>query len=691
MTRSLPFLVPLLLLLSSLAGCSPKNALPAEIIPEPKEMNTDAQGTFTLKESDKPAVSAPDEIRDRLKAFLSETPYAPSEMESEASQSRFLLSLRDTLPGIKSPEGYTLNIGKEGIEIEATGEAGLFYGIQSFLSLTNGGREVPYARITDEPRFPYRGVMIDISRHFFGQETIKKQIDAMARLKLNRLHLHLTDGAGWRLEIESYPKLTGFAAWRTEANYEKWWNGDRHYLSEGTPGAYGGYIKKDEMRELIRYARLRQITIIPEIEMPGHSEEVLAAYPELSCTHEPYKQSDFCAGNEETFRFIETVLSEVIELFPSEYIHIGGDEAAKASWADCPLCQKRMKEEGLKDLNELQSYFVRRVERFLKSKGRKIIGWDEITEGGLSPEATVMTWRGIEGAVLAVKQGNHAIMTPGAYCYLDQYQDAPLTQPQAFGGYLTLEKVYGYEPIPDELTPEEELLILGVQGNLWSEFVPTPEHLEYMLYPRLFGIAEIGWSPREKKDFLRFREKALRLLDEMFAKGYTPFDLKSEAGDRPESFTTTEHLALGKPVSYASTYAEKYAAAGDATLTDGKRGGWNFNDGKWQGFIGEGMDFIVDLGEETAIHEIGLDFLQGSTAWIYLPPEVVFYTSSDGETFTELARLPHEVDETIPVALQTFGIEAESDEPLTTARFVRCVARSHKEGAWLFTDELIIR
>lgn len=400
--------------------------------------------------------------------------------------------------------------------------------------------------INDSPRFPYRGLHLDVSRHFFDKEFVKKQLNAMAYFKMNRLHWHLTDGAGWRIEIKKYPRLTSFAAWRPFDKLNDWWVEGRTFCEQDDPRAVGGYYTQDDIREVVAYAAERHITIIPEIEMPGHSEEVLATYPELSCSGKPYVNADFCIGTEKTFEFLENVLFEVIDLFPSEYIHIGGDEASKSSWNTCPRCQKRMADEHLNSVEELQSYMIHRIEKFLNDHGRKIIGWDEIIEGGLSPTATVMSWRGEEGGIKAVKAGNQAIMTPGKYCYLDAFQDAPNTQPVAIGGYLTLEKVYSFEPVPDSLSTKEAKLILGVQGNVWTEHIPTPEHYEYMIYPRILALAEIGWSPSEVKKWDNFHTRALQAVNILREQGYNPFPLEKEIGDKPESYQKVNHLAIGK-------------------------------------------------------------------------------------------------------------------------------------------------
>ena len=685
--------IAFLFLLSLLSSVRSESATPVTdlpVIPRPKHAVVPTRGAFRLRASDKPVIEAPMDLKERLYEYLESTPFGAAKSPREEARSRFRLKLRGTLPGVSTSEGYVLRVSGKGISIEATGEAGLFYGLQTLLSLKEVGREgIPFVEITDEPRFGYRGLMLDVSRHFFPKEVLKKEIDAMVRLKLNRLHLHLTDAAGWRIQIDKYPRLTNFAAWRDEALWAKWWKGDRKYADEGTPGAYGGYYTKEDIRDLVRYAAVRQITIVPEIELPGHSEEVLTAYPGLSCTHEPYKEADFCAGNEETFRFLEDVLTEVMDLFPSEYLHIGGDEAGKASWKACPLCLRRMEEEHLRDTDELQSYFIRRVQQFVEGKGRKIIGWDEITAGGLGRGATVMAWRGTEGALTAVREGGNAIMTPGAFCYFDQYQDAPNQEPEAIGGYLPLEKVYAFDPVPTGLTPEEVERIIGVQANLWTEYVPTAAHLEYMLYPRLLALSEIAWSPAERKYYPGFRRRALGALTRLRAAGYRTFDLANEVGNRPEARSPKPHLAMGKRVTYAKPYAPQYEAGGESALTDGKRGGWSYGDGLWQGFIPSGFDATVDLGKRTAVREISLDFMQVKEPGVFLPREVTFYVSEDGKRFEKLTSVTHVTDESCPVDYKTYTWKSEGGKPLFT-RYIRCEAKPHKIGVWLFTDEIVV-
>ena len=592
---------------------------------------------------------------------------------------------------LPSPESYTLSVTPRRIIIRSTSGAGLFYGMQTLLQLltpSGTGYSVASVEIEDTPRFAYRGFMLDVSRHFFSKEFVKKQIDALAFYKINRLHLHLTDAAGWRIEISKYPLLTDFAAWRTEPNWKKWWNGGREYVRFDEPGASGGYYTQKDICEILEYARQHYMTVIPEIEMPSHSEEVLAAYPQLSCSGEPYKNSDFCVGNEETFAFLENVLTEVMVLFPSEYIHIGGDEAGKSAWKTCPKCQKRMKDEHLVNVDELQSYLIHRIEKFLNAHGRHLLGWDEILQGGIAPNATVMSWRGEEGGIAAVTSGHRAVMTPGAYCYLDSYQDAPYSQPEAIGGYLPLKKVYSYDPVSVSLTTEQAKLVYGVQGNLWVEYIPTPEQVEYMMYPRILALAEVAWSAPERKSWPDFHDRALKAVRELQAKGYHPFDLKNEIGSRPESVQPVAHLALGKKVIYNSSYSPHYPAQGNTALTDGIRGDWTYGDGCWQGFIdGDRLDVTIDMETVTPIHSVTAAFMQVTGAEVFLPESVTISVSDDGTNFTELEHRTFEVAKEIPIQFTDISWKGNA-----TGRYIRYQAQAGKEfGGWIFTDEIIVK
>ncbi|WP_301915744.1 glycoside hydrolase family 20 protein [Phocaeicola coprophilus] len=680
-------LAALLFSASVFTACAPVAEQTLSVTPVPMEVNWQ-RGSFRPDASTSLWIEAPEADRSILAEYLQASPLALKLADSQ-SENQVVLKQTDALEGITSPEGYVLSVNSDGVRIEALSGAGLFYGVQTLLQMAADAPEgMTAVTVKDEPRFEYRGIMLDVSRHFRSKEFVKRQIDLLSYYKINRLHLHLTDAAGWRIEIKKYPRLTQFAAWRPQAVWKDWWNGKREYCEETDPRAQGGYYTQDDIRELVAYAQKHYVTIIPEIEMPSHSEEVLTAYPELSCTHVPYKQSDFCIGNEKTFEFLENVLTEVMELFPSEYIHIGGDEAGKASWPNCKLCQARMKKEGLKDVNELQSYSIHRMERFLNSHGRKLLGWDEILDGGLAPNATVMSWRGTEGGLAAIRSGHKAIMSPGQYCYLDGYQDAPYSQPEAIGGYLPLKKVYGYEPVPDSLSADEAKLMYGVQANLWTEYIPTEEHAEYMLYPRAIALAEVAWSKPENKSWEDFHRRALKIVDELKAKGYHPFELKNEIGNRKEAETPVEHLALGKKVTYNAPYWENYPAAGEATLTDGLRGGWNYNDQLWQGFVTKDrVDVVIDLEKETPIHSVAADFMQICGPEVFMPERVVISVSNDGKEFTQLAEIKHEVVRDDAVTFKNFGWEGEA-----SARYIRYQAlASDKFGGVLFTDEIVVK
>lgn len=432
----------------------------------------------------------------------------------------------------QSDEAYSIKIDKRNVTIEGSSPIGVFYGIQTLCQSIGQGEGpvvLPSVSITDSPRFPYRGFMLDFSRHFFDKAFVMKQIEAMSHYKLNRLHMHLTDAGGWRIEIKSHPELTRGTAYRTRENWREWWDrsNDRHYVDEGTEGAYGGYFTQDDIREIVQFASKHGITIIPEIEMPGHCQDVFFVHPELCCTGNFLKQGDVCIGNDAIFPFFEDVLKEIASLFPSEYIHMGGDECSMHTWPDCPKCQKRMKDEGLEKVADLQTWFVNKMDKFIGSLGKKIIGWDEILDGDLSQGAAVMSWRGTEGGIKAASQGHHVVMSPDEPLYLDKYQDSPAVCPEAQEGLNNLEKVYAYDPeggVPQDKTG----FVDGLQGNLWTERVPTAEHAEYMMWPRLMAIAERGWSREDCNDYTDFRKRALREVSKLQKDGYHPFDLKNE-------------------------------------------------------------------------------------------------------------------------------------------------------------------
>lgn len=522
MKRSIYLVLAAIILL---AGCNKgtssgnKNVYP--IIPAPVSLK-EMTGQFVFNKKSKIILQVPSDENRLAADFLARLIKNPTGLVipviegSKASKGSIFMSIDTTVANI---EGYNLTVNPGKILIKARSAVGFFYAVQTIRQLMPAEVEkdslvkeikitVPSCEITDEPRFAYRGMHLDVGRHMFPVEYIKRYIDMIALHKMNTFHWHLTEDQGWRIEIKKYPKLTEIGAFRKVTIIGH--AGKKPYKYDGIP--YGGFYTQDEVKEIVAYAKSKFITVIPEIEMPGHSIAALAAYPELSCTGGPFEvgtkwgvvEDVYCAGKDETFKFLEEVLSEVIELFPSTYVHIGGDECPKVRWEKCPLCQKRIKNEGLKDEKELQSYFIRRIEKFLVSKGKRLIGWDEILEGGLAPEATVMSWRGTAGGIEAAKQGHDVIMSPNKFVYLDYYQCEPEGQPLAIGGYLPLETVYSFDPQFAELTPEQQKHILGLQGNVWTEYIPTGQHMEYMAYPRMFAIGEIGWTQGSKKDFEDF-------------------------------------------------------------------------------------------------------------------------------------------------------------------------------------------
>lgn len=471
-------------------------AMSVAIIPEPASLET------------RPGVFTPGQ-RTRIVADAGLQSAAPLLGFRVGRTGEIILTTRDAKPSL-GPEGYELTVTTNRVVIRAPQPAGIFYGTQTLRQLLPG--PIPCLHIEDQPRFQWRGALLDVGRHFFRKDFLKRYIDLLAFHKLNVLQLHLTDDQGWRVEIKKYPKLTRIGSWRAETTGD----GKRH----------GGYYTQYDLREIVAYAAERHITIVPEIEMPGHSLSALAAYPELSCTGGPFKvrtkwgiEPDVhCAGNEKTFEFLQNVLDEVMAIFPSEFIHIGGDECPKYRWKTCPKCQARIKTEGLKDEHELQSYFVRRIEKYLNSKGRRLIGWTEIREGGLARNAAIMDWKG--GAVEAASEGHDVVMSPTTHCYFDYYQSQDkTTEPKAIGGFLPLSKVYWFEPVPAKLAPEFHKHILGAQANLWTEYIPTPPQAEYMTFPRLCALAEVVWSPIAKRNWEDFSVRLTQHLKRLDALG----------------------------------------------------------------------------------------------------------------------------------------------------------------------------
>jgi hexosaminidase len=471
-----------------------------------------------------------------------------------------VLKLDESLQNL-GEEGYRLTVTKGDVQIAARKPAGLFYGTQTLLQLLppvvfskSVAKDVkwvvPCVEVEDTPRFVWRGVMLDVARYFQTKEEVLKFVDLLALHKMNSLHLHLTDDQGWRIEIKKYPKLTEVGAWRKEtvvghASKSKEFDGKRH----------GGFYTQDDLREIVAYAQARHVRVMPEIEMPGHAQAAIAAYPELGNLDKPLEvhttwgvNENVYNADEATILFMQDVLTEVMAIFPSEFIHIGGDEAPKTQWKNSPKAQARIKELGLKNEDELQSYFVKRMDQFLTEKGRRLIGWDEILEGGLAPNATVMSWRGMDGGITAAKSGHDVVMAPTSNTYLDYYQGDPKTEPLAIGGSLPLRKVYDFEPVPATLKPEEAKRILGTQCQMWAEYIPNAQHLEYMAFPRMSALAEVGWTASVGKNYdsfvkrLKTHLERLSLLDV----NYRKLDVEPEMVGHWKSGETTEKFAMKK-------------------------------------------------------------------------------------------------------------------------------------------------
>ena len=651
-------------------------------------------------------------------------------------------------------EGYVLLINPEAIEIKANTCRGIFYGIQTLRQLlpfefnvqagTQKSWPIAALSIEDQPRFAWRGMMLDVSRHFFSTDFVKAFIDYLALYKLNTFHWHLCDDQGWRIEIKKYPQLTEVGAWRVDRE-DRHWN-DRPEQQPGEEATYGGYYTQEEIREIVAYARSRHITIVPEIEMPGHTRAALAAYPQHSCSGGPFSvlpggywpiTDIYCAGKDSTFLFLQDILSEVMDLFPGAYIHIGGDEAEKTNWKQCARCQARIQQEGLADEHELQSYFIKRMEAFIHEKGRRLIGWDEILEGGLAPRATVMSWRGFEGGISAARSGHDVVMSPTSHVYFDYYQGLPDDEPLAIGGFLPLSRVYAFEPVPDSLTSDEAGHVLGGQANLWTEYIPNPEHAQYMIFPRIAALAEVLWTRHDLRnwnDFARRIEREMQRYDHLgvnyarssfrvtFNSSFDAEDrsfqvemsaelpqlhihytmdgqeptrhsahysgpvrlnrstlIKAAAFRKGERISPVKeqwlhlHKAAGKLITLQELPAARYSARGPQTLVDGLRGTTSYADGRWLGFHKIDLQAVIDLEQETEIRRLSAGFLNDINAWIFLPVRVIFSLSRDGQQFTPVAEVPNDWP---ALSSEKTIREFASEVPAQKARFIKVVAEN---------------
>ena len=702
-----------------LLSCADRAVANYRVVPLPQEITMKGGRGFTLTERTMIAFQGGNGQMERNAQFLAE--YIKEKTGIQVGISAGVVTPGEKTKGINlsigdvgsNAEGYRLTVNAEGVNIVGASPAGVFYGIQTLRKAiptvtTEEPVVLPAVEINDYPRFGYRGAHLDVSRHFFSTDSIKRFIDILALHNINRFHWHLTDDQGWRIEIKKYPKLATVAAERAETvigrNSGKY--DGKHY------GPF--YYTQKECREIVKYAAERHITVIPEIDLPGHMQAALAAYPEYGCTGGPYdvwtmwgvSDNVLCAGNDATLAFIEDILGEVVEVFPSKYIHIGGDECPKTRWEKCPKCQARIKKLGLKDDEHhsaemyLQSFVISHAEKFLNSKGRQIIGWDEILEGGLAPNATVHSWRGIGGGLEAAKKGHDCIMSPNTYMYFDYYQTKHTEdEPLAIGGYVPVSTVYNYEPMHPSLTPEEQKHIIGVQANLWTEYVPTFTHVEYMEMPRMAALCEVQWCKPENKDYEDFKKRLLTLVNIYDMERYNyakhifdinatfttdtvknvvvatlgtidnspihytldgseptaasvrytaPIEIKGNCtlkakgiGARGETRILSEeinfNMATAKPVTLLQPSYKSYSYDGKQTLTDGLKGNHNYRTGRWIGFANNDFEAVVDLQGAVEVSKVTLNTCVEKGDWVFDTRGITISVSEDGKRYTEVS------------------------------------------------------
>ncbi len=726
------------------------------VIPVPMRMDK-GQGSFEVSQQTPILIAKNDSDAARVARYFKDM-LATKGLQLDISEEETgdlprgaVLFTRRGAPDSLGHEGYKLTVNGSNIVITAASGAGLFYGVQTLRQLMPPGfdREgskfsklkIPAVTVLDQPRFRWRGMNFDCCRHFMTKDFVKRYIDLLAYHKMNIFHWHLTEDQGWRIEIKKYPKLTQIGAWRNEAD----------------GSVYGGFYSQEDIKEVVAYAAERFVNVVPEIEMPGHSTAALAAYPQLSCTGGPFEVATtwgvfkdiYCAGNDSTFTFMQHVLDEVIELFPFQYIHIGGDEAPKERWQKCPKCQKRIKAEKLKNEEELQRYFISRIARYLETKGRRIIGWDEILEGGIPDLATVQSWRGFEGAQTAALAGVDAIVSPTSHCYFDYPVES-----------VDLEKVYSFEPIPSGLSTEQTRHIIGGECNMWSEHAPQ-EVVDAKMFPRTLAMAEVLWSPASGRDYKEFYARVQRhyarlndlgvmygpeqgtikflstmapdfkSMEVQILKGQTnlsvrytldgseptpsstwykkPFSLKKTTqvkaagfmGDKLVGQVYSQKFVLskstGKEIKLSYQPADKYTGGGVTALIDGRKGTGNFNDGIWQGVQGQNMEALIFLGEEMEINSISTGFLQANASWIFIPASVTYMISNDGVNFANEVVVPSDVS---PKDGGLIVKDFTAQFPGVRGKYIKMVATSigtipdwHPAAgypSWLFADEIAV-
>lgn len=669
-----------------------------QLIPQPAKLEL-KQGEFVIPENLLISKSLPQQESNYLINRLK------GKFNIEISKNNLAEIRKIYIQKVHPDEWYSISVEEKGIFITFSTKTGYFRALQTLAQLFEEhqyDRKIPAMLIVDEPQFKWRGMHLDVVRHFFTVEEVKKYLDYLAMYKINTFHWHLTDDQGWRIEIKSYPKLTEIGSKRKESMIGPY--GDNRF--DGLP--YGGFYTQEEIKEVVEYAKKLHINIVPEIEMPGHALAALSAYPELACTTGAFEVAikwgvfdDVFCPKETTFEFVENVLDEVIALFPSEYIHIGGDECPKVRWKECAHCQQLIERENLKDEEGLQSYFIRRIEKFVNGKGRKIIGWNEILEGGLAPNAAVMSWTGEEGGIEAAKSGHYAVMTPGGYCYFDHYQGDPLNEPLAFGGYTPLDKIYSYHPVPAVLSTEEAPYLMGVQANLWTEYILDFKHVEYMLFPRLMALAEVGWGTNRAENYQEFENRVVahfRYLDKKginFAKSifnpsgrvlrtrngisyefYMSKDVHNirfttdgseptidseayqssinvdrsmtiraayfENGEQKSALTSQRFnvsQSTGKSIELLHQPSPNYAFGGALTLVDGIEGDPKVLGKTWLGFSGTDVIASIDLGQKTDFSKVYFNSLNNKGSWIHLAGGAKIMVSNDGVNFNTIGEI----------------------------------------------------